>query len=208
MTQTNEIRAAQPALDRIINSLASEAYAYACALEAAVRDADSDELERISRREIDKFKAKAREILVAPVAAQAVLGSMNAAQPQPSDPDDDILDILNAGWRALEAQGIDAETVEMRPIYDAMMQSRLSAPHLDDINVADMAQVDENKGKPPGNSGESPAPDEHVKFEEEAKKYGLDLYRRLDGTGYNDSQTKRLFAFWKARAALAQKEAK
>lgn len=71
MTQTNEIRAAQPVLDRIINALASEAYSYACALEAAVRDADSDELERISRREIDKFKAKAREILVAPVAAPA-----------------------------------------------------------------------------------------------------------------------------------------
>lgn len=62
--------AAQPAPDRIINALASEAYSYACALDAAVRDADSDYLERISRREIDKFKTRAREILVAPVAAQ------------------------------------------------------------------------------------------------------------------------------------------
>lgn len=48
----------------------------------------------------------------------------SAEQSAPGEVEVPPLSVLNAGWSALSAQGIDPETVEMLPIYQAMIAAR------------------------------------------------------------------------------------
>jgi len=112
------------------------------------------------------------------------------------------LEMQNAGWRRLSADGVDTENIEIAAVYEAMISAAPSPSppsNVDEVDKArawDAAQISFQKGYEKGKAEAAASPQPHVTADAAGRKLSLWFFRDL-----SDDQRHKLFRIFGMPAA-------